>query len=84
MSGHAKQIVIASEGPDLLQKQSRPAPHLIGGDADAVGSPVHDLQNRVAHGMAVRPKAWSARRTLVFIAVTCGAFWAAVAYALLS
>ncbi len=84
MSGHAKQIIVAPEALDLSQKQSRPAPQLIGGDADAVESPVHDLQSRVALGMTAPPKAWSARRTLVVITATCGVFWAAVLYALFS
>lgn len=58
----------------------------------APGNPARDLQREVAAAAArgafgaVAASAdddrWSQRRTLVFILATCGAFWAAVAFAM--
>lgn len=59
--------------------------------ADAPGNPARDLQREVALAAAlgvfgaaddVVEGRWSRRRTLAFIIGTCGAFWAAVAFAM--
>ena len=44
----------------------------------AIDSPAMRLQQRVADAYARGEARWSARRTLAFIIVTCGGFWALV------
>jgi hypothetical protein len=45
---------------------------------DPVASPALALQSALSEAFETGPR-WSARRTLAFAMITCGAFWAGVA-----
>ena len=57
-----------------------PFPTPPGGDASAIPSPAHALQERLESAFAepVIENRWSPRQTLAFLVFTCGAFWGAV------
>ena len=50
------------------------------GEAGAVASPAHALQERLHTAFAepVIENRWSPRQTLVFLVFTCGVFWGAM------
>lgn len=92
----ARRATVRQETQEMdLPSPARPA--LVGdGGYDPVvakGNPARDLQREIAaaaaqgafgaagHGAVVGER-WSQRRTLAFIVGTCGAFWAAVAFAM--
>jgi len=50
----------------------------------AAESPATLLRQRLEDAYANSPERWSARKTLLFIVVTCGSFWAAVGAILVS
>ncbi len=54
-------------GPNLTEARAQ----------DPVASPALALQSALAEAFESEPR-WSARRTLAFAVVTCGAFWAGV------
>ena len=45
---------------------------------DPVASPALALQSALSEAFEIGPR-WSARRTLAFAVITCGAFWVGVA-----
>ncbi len=54
--------------------------------ATPIPSPAMQLQDQLERALAesdFEPR-WSARRTLAFILLTCGGFWAALIYAILA
>jgi hypothetical protein len=57
------------------------AARLARGNEPAVESPARLLQRDLSGALAQsRAERWSARKTTAFIVLSCGAFWAAVAY----
>jgi hypothetical protein len=55
----------------------------IGSDLDIPGvaaNPVMGLQQRLNDAFADDRAKWSSRKTLAFVLLTCGGFWAAVAF----
>lgn len=92
----ARRATVRQETQEMdLPSPARPA--LVEGGvydpAGAHGNPARDLQREIAaaaakgafgaagHDVVVGDR-WSQRRTLMFIVATCGAFWAAVAFAM--
>jgi hypothetical protein len=59
--------VLPRLGPNLTEAKAH----------DPVASPALVLQSALAEAFEVEPR-WSARRTLAFAILTCGAFWAGV------
>jgi len=56
-----------------------PGPQLVSSEAIPVASHVHDLQDLLARRLdAPAPAKWSARATVGFVMLVCGALWAGV------
>ncbi|WP_306014727.1 hypothetical protein [Oceanicaulis sp. MMSF_3324] len=57
-----------------------PFPTAPAGEASAIPSPAHALQERLESAFAdpVVENRWSPRQTLALLVFTCGAFWGAV------
>lgn len=74
--------------PQVPSETRRPALHTDLDAADAVPSPARALIDQVEAGWddaaaAEVDGAWSARRTLAFLLVTCGSFWLAIGWGVL-
>jgi hypothetical protein len=69
-----------SLNPGVVAARSpRPRPAAAGPDAVGHASPARALQEELAGRLEDDAVRWSPRRTLGFVALTCGAFWTAVA-----
>lgn len=69
----------------VRKRARRGAARLAKGNEPAVDSPARLLQQDLSGVWAApRRDRWSARRTVGFIVLTCGLFWAAVAVAVLN
>ena len=73
---------IQTDRPVVGKRPKRANARLAKGNEPAVESPARVMQQNL-DGAWCRPtvEPWSARRTLGFILLTCGAFWTAVAIA---
>lgn len=70
-----------AQTPELETRVAPPPfPTFRSGEAAAVPSPAHALQERLESAFAdpVVEDRWSSRQTLAFLVFTCGAFWGAM------
>jgi hypothetical protein len=70
----------------VRKRAKRGDARLVKGNERAVESPARQLQQDLSGAWRAgsREERWSARKTVGFIVVTCGLFWAAVAVAVVN